>query len=238
MLMRIFQVVLVIAVLLFTISSSDALEKKDMAEIQSGDLIGETQLQILDSEDHMALIWWVPHEFWHVTYANTEGLTETEKENILNILKPYSLLAVCQADVSNLGAFRFYGQVEVEDNLEMTYENSEGKKQEIKPLQNLDPDLEVMLGVFKPILSAAAGNMGENMHFFVLADYNSEDERILDPYESGKIMFLLWNRSGESIKSHMDLPLNSLYVPRKCPNGENAHVTWKYCPWTGKKLPE
>jgi hypothetical protein len=36
--------------------------------------------------------------------------------------------------------------------------------------------------------------------------------------------------------AELELPLDSLFVPRLCPNGKPAHVSWDYCPWSGKKL--
>jgi hypothetical protein len=34
----------------------------------------------------------------------------------------------------------------------------------------------------------------------------------------------------------LETPLNSLFVPRTCPNGKPAHVSWKFCPWGGERL--
>lgn len=93
-----------------------------------------------------------------------------------------------------------------------------------------------MLEMIKPVLGSAAGNLGLNMHFFVLDDNNTEKRRKMDPYQFGELNFQIGERNGELMKATLSLPLNSLYLPRKCPNGKDAHVTWEYCPWTGEKL--
>ncbi len=220
------------------ISIAYALEKKSINKVDTDQIIADTQVSAPCGDSHFNLVWWIPSEFWQATYANDKTTSESEKEKIISVLKPYSLLAVCQADISNFGAFRFYSKEEIQKSLDITLLDSDGKQRRLIPLKEIDPDIEVLIGMFKPILSAAAGNMGQNFHFFVLKDQDSPGERIIDPYRFGAIKFRLKKRSGEVMETQIDLPLNSLYVPRICPNGKEAHVTWKYCPWTGKKLPE
>lgn len=80
------------------------------------------------------------------------------------------------------------------------------------------------------------GNLGSNMHFFVLADRNANDERIIDPYEVNALRIGLKKSDGERLNVVLETPLNSLFVPRTCPNGKPAHVSWKFCPWGGERL--
>jgi len=221
-----------------TTSVAYALEKKDINKVDTEQITEDTQASAPCGASHVNFVWWIPCEFWQATFANDKTTSESDKEKIIKVLKPYSLLAVCQADVSDFGAFRFYSKEEVQKSLDITLGDADGKLQRLIPLEEVDPDLDVLLGMFKPVLSAALGNMGQNFHFLVLKDYDSSDVRIIDPYRSGTIRFHLGKRSGEAIETQIDLPLNSLYVPRLCPNGKQAHVTWKYCPWTGKKLEE
>jgi len=94
----------------------------------------------------------------------------------------------------------------------------------------------LLLSMFKPMLGAAMGNMGENFHFFTLIDEDETGTRVIDPYRSGILKFNFAKRDGEQLKTQIEFPLNELFVPRKCPNGKDAHISWKYCPWTGKLL--
>jgi hypothetical protein len=49
------------------------------------------------------------------------------------------------------------------------YTNAKGTILKLPTVQTISPDLEVVLGVFKPILTAAMGNLGNNFHFKVHA---------------------------------------------------------------------
>ena len=82
------------------------------------------------------------------------------------------------------------------------------------------------------------GNLGKNMHFYVLNDKSKSFPRLLDPYRKGQINIQLSRKDDVLMTASIEMPLNSLFVPRKCPNGKDAHISWKYCPWTGKRLEE
>ena len=82
------------------------------------------------------------------------------------------------------------------------------------------------------------GNLGSNMHFFVLNDELESSPRLIDPYLKGHISIQLERRDEVQLDARIEMPLNSLFIPRKCPNGMDAHVSWKFCPWTGKPLEE
>ena len=186
----------------------------------------------------MNLVWWIPHEFWQLAFLNDKTTSEADKESILRTLKPYSIIAVCQADISHFGAFRFYTKNEIADKLHIKVTNKDGSPHEIAVVEDVNPDLKILLATITPILSASMGDMGKSFHFYVVESVDSTGLRQIDPYSTGVLNVRLLTRNGDSLKATIELPLNSLYVPRKCPNGKEAHVTWKYCPWTGKKLPE
>lgn len=230
--------ILIFLVLCLISSESHALQKKSIDKISADQLTDETQIAAICGDDHMNLIWWIPTEFWQAIFVNDTTTSEADKNNIINSMKPYSVLAICQADISGFGAFNFYSKKEVENKLDVTYTPKGGDLKKITPLDEVNPDVRIMLEMFKPILKGAMGNMGENVHFYVLADVDSENVRIIDPYQFGAFKFRLGQRNNKMLEAELEFPLNSLYVPRICPNGKEAHVTWKYCPWTGKKLPD
>jgi len=224
-------------VMVLIASSALAAERRDIKDVDSDSFTTDTQVTPLGAGDtHVALIWWIPNEFWESILARDQTMAPADKQGMLNAMSGVSLLAVVQADTTQFGAFQFYPKDEVEKKMTISFTDAEGKTHEIAPLQEIKPDLEVVLGVFKPILGAAMGNLGKNMHFYVLDDSSEEAPRMLDPYEAGTINIELVKRTDEKMPATIELPLNSLFIPRKCPNGKDAHVTWKFCPWTGKKL--
>ena len=107
---------------------------------------------------------------------------------------------------------------------------------ELSAMEKIDPELEIVLATITPILGSAMGNLGNNVHFYILNDKSQSSLRLLDPYQKGLLDIQLVKRNDGLMTANIEMPLNSLFVPRKCSNGKNAHITWKYCPWTGMQL--
>jgi len=225
-------------VLCLVASAVPALEKRPIDKVNTDELIKNTQTKVPSDERHVSIIWWVPPEFWEATFAKDPGMSEAGRKRMIAALKPYTLLAVLQADISDFGAFAFYDKAEVAKGLRIRYKPEDGEPRDLTPTQSASHDVKMLLGIMKPILTAAMGNMGENFHFFVLDDADADGKRKVDPYDPGALEVRLEQRRAGAISTQLELPLNALYVPRKCPNGKDAHVSWKYCPWTGKKLPD
>jgi len=216
-------------------SALEASERKALDAVSTDALSSQGQRVVSDA-DSLHFIWWIPVEFWEATFAQDASVPEADADEILRVLRPYSMLAVVQADISSLGAFRFFDRDRVADGLSITYAPAGGAKpSRLMPLTDIDADLEVIIGVLRPVLAAAMGNMGENFHFFVLSDVRGGN-RVTSPYELGEIEVSLADGSASGVGTGIELPLDALFVPRQCPDGRPAHVTWSYCPWGGERL--
>ncbi len=219
-------------------SPASCLQKKEPHQVDMNALVGETQVQPPNEADRLNIVWWIPLEFWKGVFASDSSISEADKEAYLEAIRDYSVISICQADIGAFGTFDFYPEEKVRQGMKVSLTDSTGAAQEVTVIADLPSELEVILGVFKPILKAAMGNLGANMHFFVLLDRYLTVERLIDPYRPGQLHVSLTQSEGRVVSCGIEFPLNSLFVPRKCPNGKDAHVSWKYCPWTGKKLDE
>ncbi len=229
--------VVISCIVALAVTSAMAAEKKQMKDVDTDEFTTDTQITPAGAgDDHAALAWWIPNEFWKAILARDKTASEADKKAMLDALSGVSLVAVVQADISAFGAFKFYSKEEIERKMSISYTGADGNRLRLATMQTIDPDLQVVLGIFKPILGAAMGNLGSNMHFYVLNDKTNASLRLLDPYREGIINVKLTKRNGDLMTGNIEMPLNSLFIPRKCPNGKNAHISWNYCPWTGKKL--
>lgn len=225
--------------LLLLATCAIAAERKAIQDVDSDAFTTDTQTSPKGAgDDHVALVWWIPNEFWESILARDTTTAQADKQAMLDAMSGVSLLAVVQADIGNMGQFDFYSKDDVAQNMGLSYTDAAGNTQTLSQVAVIRPDLEMVLGVFKPILGAAMGNLGNNFHFYVLNDEAAAGGRLLDPYEQGTITIDLAKRDGTQMKAEIATPLNSLYVPRVCPNGKEAHVSWEFCPWSGQKLPE
>lgn len=222
-----------LAILLMT-SSAVALERKPLTDVDINALVAETQRTKGGGENHLSLAWFVPVEYW-VASLGSEASSEDNK-NMLDLLKPYFLLGVVQTDISPMAAFKYYTSEEVASELAVTYTGPKGKSRKLRMVEKLDEDMDMLLKILKPVLSSAMGQLGDSFYFYVYSARDDKGVRLADPYERGELEVKLKKRSGEQVSTAFEFPLDNLYVPRLCPNGEPAHVSWKYCPWSGKKL--
>ena len=220
----------------FCVWSGFAQKPKAFKDVDSDALTTETQLSAPCGSDEMNLVWVIPIEFWQVVFAQDPSITDAEADEVLNVLKGLVLVGVIQANISDLGAFDFYSEDEVKTGFRLIGVDQAGKRSPISEVAKIPDDAKILLETMRPILTAAMGNMGRNLHFIVMEDSNAGGGRAIDPYSSGKLEVHLVNRDGNPLKAEMEMPINSLFIPRKCPNGKDAHVTWKFCPWTGQKL--
>ena len=231
---------LITLVIVLTVGiNSMAAQKKPLRDVDTDAFMADTQVALQGAGDnHAALVWWIPNEYWESIFSRDTTTSESDKKAMLDAMSGISLLAVVQGDITTFGAFKYYSKEEIEKNMLISFSDADGKKQRLSPMQKIDPDLEVILGSIKPILGAAMGNLGSNMHFYVLNDKSKAYFRLLDPYRKGQFNIQLSRRDKVLMPASIEMPLNSLFVPRKCPNGKDAHISWKYCPWTGKRLEE
>ena len=187
--------------------------------------------------DSMDLMWWIPPEYWEIVFRSEAGMPAEQVDQFLGLLRNYSIIAVIQADISMFGAFTFYDKESFVENMVVEYIDADGNALEISHTEVTDPDVRLLLDQLRPVLAAAMGNMGENFYFFPLKDRADDGSRLVSPYEKGLLRTSLTPRKdGEASVLQLELPLDALFVPRVCPNGKPAHVTWSHCPWSGKKL--
>lgn len=215
---------------------SHAIEQKPIKDVDATALTQEGQVMDNNNEG-LDLIWWLPPEFWAVTLTQSSEVTPQQVEQVLGILRPYSVLAVVQANISSFGSFTFLERDAIMDGLSIELVSPDGTVTSISHTQPSDPDLRMMLDQMRPILAAAMGNMGQNFFFFPLPDVDEDGNRIMSPYEKGVLRVRLGAREDvPATRLEIELPLDSLFVPRICPNGKPAHISWAYCPWKGEKL--
>ena len=148
------------------------------------------------------------------------------------------MIVVVSADVdARTGNFDFYPSDVIKKNSKFVYTDASGKSFRLRPLKTLNRDMTKLIRQIKPMLAGALGKMGRNFNFLTFSNRDASGNRLISPYKNGTLKITLTNNKGRDPKTlEMETLLDALHVPRKCPNGKNAHVSWKYCPWSGNAL--
>jgi hypothetical protein len=216
-------------------SNLNAAELKAAADVDSGILTQE--LQRSSNDEGIQVAWWMPAEFWSVALGNEKSLTAAQTEEVMKILRQYTFIAVVDGEVGG-AAISFLDREAVAKSLSVDVLDATGKSRKVVPLEPVPEDVKPLLSVLVPAMGAAMGNLGRNLHFFVFKD-QVDDVRLFSPLVAGSVVVKLSGREKRpDISLTIERPIDSLLVPRLCANGKPAHVSWIYCPWDGKKLPE
>lgn len=212
-----------------------AVERKAITEVDVDALTVETQV-VTSTSESLDLVWWILPEFWEATFRQNAQMPDAQVDQLLDVIGRYSIVGVVQADISPFGAFRFFDKDTVMDALTIEAVGPGGAVRTIPHTDPSDPDLRLLLDQMRPVLAQAIGGMGQNLYFFPVSIFDDDGERILSPYAEGRLRVVL-QRGETTTALEIETPLDSLFVPRICPNGKPAHVSWTYCPWSGDELP-
>lgn len=197
-------------------------------EVSLTELVADTQKQT-DSPNRLALVWWLPEEFWEVSNA-ASGTDPAVVEEILAIMRPYVVMAVVDGKIGPLGGATFYDEATIRETVRLI--DSEGRKYEAIPAEDVPPDLQNLFASLRPIMSNLIGPMGENLAYLAFPAKTPEDRMIAAATEPGEFAVQIADELME-----WRLPLGSLLPPKVCPqDGEELNGAWSYCPWHGKPL--
>ena len=216
-------------------AGASAIEPKALEDVDISQMTRETQKTLHTEGVH--LVWWIPPEYWAASMQREGSMTEDQRKALMDVMENYSMLGVVQAEVSPFGSFSFYERELTRKGLSIEI-IEDGKGRPLEPIEELPPELQMLLKILAPVLEGALGNMGKNLYFFVLPD-RIEGERVMSPFGRSALSVTLTSKKGTVFEPVVfEMPLDALYVPRRCPNGKPAHVSWVVCPWDGSPLPK
>jgi hypothetical protein len=212
-----------------------SVEPKQMKDVNAAALTAETQKVSTVNGIHLA--WWIPPEFWEASVSQRQDVPASSREAIVKSMRGYSMLAITQGESSPFGNITFYDRETIIKGAKIEVNAGKGWNT-ISPTEKVPEDLQQLIKVMSPMLEASLGKLGQNLQFFVLDD-EVKGARLMSPYGHSSLRVTLTDKRGTPVTPFMfEMPLDALYVPRMCPNGRPAHVSWVVCPWDGSKLPE
>ena len=198
--------------------------KPDMQSI-----IRETQ-QMSQVPHEMALVWWIPPQFWRASLESNPRLTSEQINDFLKTIKPYTVVAVVKGKFGSFGGVTYEDEATVRSELALI----DHDQVEYKPLGDADvtPDMQNFLSMMKPVFANMLGAMGKNFDIFVFPANGKNGKVIADAEKEGQF----WVRLGDE-KFRWRLPIGALLAPKICPKcGEKLSGAYKFCPFDGTPL--
>lgn len=199
------------------------------ASASLNDLVRDTQKQG-DVPGQLTMVWWVPEEFWTVSFAQEKSLTPQQVEAFLGTVRPYLLVAALDGKIGPMGGAEFVGKDVLQANIRVR----DARGNVYLPLaeDKLSADVKNLASMLRTMFGNMMGPMGEGMHMFFFPAAATDGTIIARATQEGSFAVELRDQSYP-----WRLPLGSLMPRRACPvDGEHLNGAWKFCPWHGKPL--
>jgi len=216
---RIWQFAAALAVGLMTAGSACAIDLQE--------LVKDTQ-QSRDVDHKLALVWWIPQEFWEASFAGNSNVTPESKSQIMGVLQDYQIVAVVYVKAGISGFTELGTEADILGNIHF---ESGGKPIDPVPVDKISPGAQAILAAIKPLVTGMLGQFGQSMHFVVYPSRNAAG-RLVDPLRAGAFQVSLYDQV-----FHWRLPLASL-LPKKIDSKTHEEFpgNFDFNPYTGGKL--
>jgi len=181
-------------------------------------------------DNQLTVTMWMPEQYWRASFQSNNTLTDNAKEEFLEALRPYTLVAVVDAKVGVAGAFTFSSAETL--NAKVRVEDSAGNTYAPIDAQDLSASVKNLQQIMKPILTNVMGPLGSNFELMVFPASGKNGERIADATKEGSFTV----RVGEQ-RFRYRLPLASLLPPVvDSRTGDSFPGNYHFNPYTGARL--
>ena len=85
-------------------------------EIDINALTQETQKMSQDADD-MTFVWWIPEEFWRVSFESEPTISQAETEEFLTTLRPYTIVVVVDGRMGTFGGVTYKPEQDIRNSL-------------------------------------------------------------------------------------------------------------------------
>jgi hypothetical protein len=180
-------------------------------------------------DNHLTLVLWMPEQYWKASLQSNDRLTDKAKAEFVEALRPYTMVAVVDADVGFGGAFTFSSLDTVREIVKI--EDSAGNTYAPLDPQTVSGSIKNLLQAMKPILANAMGSLGSNLEI-MLFPADGRNGPIADPIREGFFTVRV-----SDLRFRYRLPLGSLLPPMvDTRTGDTFPGNYHFNPFTGAKL--
>ena len=228
--------VLILALLMPSLAT--AAELLPNTQVNGSTLMDDVFFATEDEED-LTMGWWMPGQVFVMAWM-MEPTTPPEEVAELNALVEGKLvLMMAHSKITALASVRPAERASTLERLKVTSIKADGSRHELVLAEQISAELTGYFNLLRPVFSNSFGKVGEAMDFFVYNNVAADGSPLVDPSLDELIRIDIAAGDGfKQFEFEASTQCNSLFKPRTCSTGEPAHVSWKFDPWTGKKLPE
>ncbi len=222
----------VMAILFLTgISGQAVAGSAQLASVDMDRLIQDLQKGSSDPNE-MTLVWWIPEEFWAVSFAQDPSISADQAEEFMKIVRPYTLVVVVDGRMGAMAGVTYRTEGDIRGSTRI--KDRDGNSYRPLSDDNISADCQNFLLMMKPIFANMLGPMGENMHFILFPAQDDRGRKLADAQQEGAFAISL----GAGRDFNWKLPVGSLLQAKICPTcGDKLSGAYRFCPWDGARLP-
>jgi len=181
-------------------------------------------------DNHLTLVLWMPEQYWKASLQSNDRLTDKAKAEFLEAMRPYTMVAVVDANVGFGGAFTFSSSDTVREIVKI--EDSAGNLYAPLDPQTVGGSMKNLLQAMRPILANAMGALGSNLEFMLFPADSKSGGRIAEPTREG-----FFTVHVSDLRFRYRLPLGSLLPPMvDTRTGDTFPGNYHFDPFTGGRL--
>lgn len=197
-------------------------------QVKVNELVADLQKSSEDT-DTLDLVWWIPEQFWAAVMAGEEDGDAETREQFGEVFRRNVVIAAVKGDIGTLGSTSFTSEAELRGQLRVL--DPSGKPLAPIPADKVDPKLNLLLQIMRPMFKNVAGELGGNLQFYVFPA-QVDGKPLADPLGQGRFTVMLGKTPYV-----FRLPLGSLLVPQRDPaTGESFPGSYSFNPYTGAAL--
>lgn len=192
-------------------------------------ILKDTQM-LRKVDHHMTMVMWMPEQYWRASLQGNDRLTDKAKDEFFETLRPYTIVAVVDAEMGIGGAFSFTSA----DALKSTVRIEDAAGNVYVPLdpQMVGGSMRNLVQVMKPLLTNAMGALGSSLEIMLFPASSKSGGPIADAKSEGFFTVHV----GDSHFRYR-LPLGSLLPPMlDTRTGDTFPGNYHFNPFTGAKL--
>lgn len=183
------------------------------------------ELQKQSRGEGFKLIWWIPTEFW---VASSPQMGPSSP--LIKALDPYILMGVIDGSVSPLGTFSYRPEEEIR-KMGAIVDEAGNRYHALDPAA-ISGDMKNLIGMIRPILTNAMGEMGKNFVFLVFPKHGKDRKPLVIPTGQGRFHYVQGDED-----FYWRLPIAALSPKVKCDqDAELFPSNFKFCPFHGGAL--
>jgi len=202
---------------------------KPSYKIDLNELMNETQI-MSDDPNRMAMVWWIPPEFWHASMGDDPTVSRSDVDQIVDTLSDYTVIAAVDGNLGPFGGVTYRSESEVRESIQL--HDVRGRTHRPLTDDQVNGDARNLLRMMKPAIANILGPMGENLHFYFFPANDEQHKPLIEVKQRGRFSVVL---GAEQLQWR--LPLGSVLPKHHCPKcRERLSGAFSFCPWDGSSL--